>query len=226
VKRLYAIHRWIAGLAALQLLVWAGSGLFFAVAPMDRVKGEDRIERRPPETIVVDRLAPVPRIDGVVEVSLKVIGGRALYSVRARDSRVAFDAISGARVTIDAAFAEAIARTDQRGQPRARSVERIETAPVEYRGKPVPAWRVELDDDRHTVIYVDAHSGEVTARRNDLWRAFDFAFGLHVMSYQARDGSGNALLAAFAALGLLTAISGAALWGLRIRKRWRAPTPD
>jgi hypothetical protein len=219
VKRLYAAHRWLAAIAFLQLLIWTGSGLFFALAPMKRVRGEDRKS---------DDAAPI-RWDGVVppphgvvaeEVTLRMVDGRPMYLIRTREGRLLFDGRTGDPMEIDGDAAGRIARADQLGMPTADSVERIVDAPVEYRGKPLPAWRVHLADGRGTRIYVDALSGTVTARRNDLWRAFDFLWSLHVMDYRAREDTNSLLLTAFAMLGVVTVLSGGVLWAVRLRRRF------
>jgi hypothetical protein len=220
-KRLYALHRWLAALAFAQLALWTATGLFFALAPIDRVRGEDVVQ---PVHERVDWLRVVlpPPVEGATALTLRLVDGRPAWIVRGRDVAAGFDAASGAALTVDADAAARIARSDQKGQPRARSVERIEEAPIEYRGKPVPAWRIELDDGRGTRIYVDARTGEITARRNALWRVFDFMWSLHIMDYGARESFNHPLLVGFAALGLLTVLSGALVWGARIAKRRRA----
>ena len=93
-------------------------------------------------------------------------------------------------------------------------------APIEYRDRPLPAWRVLLADSAGTAVWIDARTGEVTARRNDRWRQYDFLWSLHIMDYRGRESFHHPLLIAAAVLGLLTVASGATLWVLRF-VRWR-----
>jgi uncharacterized iron-regulated membrane protein len=57
-------------------------------------------------------------------------------------------------------------------------------------------------------VYIDAVTGEVVARRNDLWRFYDFFWMLHIMDYGAREDFNNNLLRSSAALGWFFALSG------------------
>ena len=95
----------------------------------------------------------------------------------------------------------------------------MEAAPLEYRGRPLPAWRVELADGRDTRVYLDAATGAVTARRNGLWRTYDLLFGLHIMDYGGREDFNTPLLAGSALVGLATAGSGLLLWWAPARRR-------
>ncbi|MFP6687120.1 MAG: hypothetical protein VB934_20525 [Polyangiaceae bacterium] len=43
-RKLYAVHRWIAAIAMVQLAFWNATGLFFAVVPL--AEAAKRIARR------------------------------------------------------------------------------------------------------------------------------------------------------------------------------------
>lgn len=221
-RTLYGVHRWISLLAALQLLVWSGTGLFFALVPIERIRGTDRVATPSMAAIPWRDVAPLPAaaLAGAEEVTLRVVDGRPALVARAGGRRWAIDAATGTELRLDASAAERIARADQEGEPRAAAVLRVEAPPLEYRGGPVPAWRVELDDGRSTRVYVDAATGAVTARRNALWRTYDFLWGLHIMDYGRREDFNTPWLAALAALGVATALSGGAVWIARAA-RWR-----
>lgn len=222
-RTLHALHRWTALLALLQLLVWTGSGAFFAFMPIERVRGEDRAAKRPPAPIDWARVraAPPEALAGASEATLRMIAARAHWIARKGEARLLVDAETGRATQIDAATAVRIASDDQIGGPFTDvRATRVAEAPLEYRGKLLPAWRVDLHDDRGTRVYVDALSGAVTARRNDLWRVYDYLWGLHIMDWRGRDDHGNRLLQGFAVLGLLTVLTGGVVWIARWR-RWR-----
>ena len=94
---------------------------------------------------------------------------------------------------------------------------------TQYRG-PLPAWRVAFADANETAIYVTADTGRVTALRTDLWRIYDFLWGLHIMDWQAHENINHWWLWATAALSLVVAISGTIMfpsrfkWGARFRR--------
>jgi uncharacterized iron-regulated membrane protein len=170
-----------------------------------------------PPTSVLRKLAGRGRVD-----RLEFVGTPhgPVYRCKVGDSRARFDAHTGNEIAVDEAEAIAVARRDQPGAPLARSVVRIEhDADVEYRGKPLPAWRVTLADDGGTVVYVDALTAEVTARRNHVWRIYDFLWSLHIMDYREHETFKHPLLIVAASLGVLTVLSGAVLWGVR-SVRW------
>lgn len=223
-RKAYALHRWLSLAALAQLLVWTSSGLFFAVTPIARVRGEDRVVARPPAPIPWEQVGRLPAeaLAGAEEATVRVVDGRTIVVARGPgERRFAVDAATGRAVAFDAAAAERIARADQAGSPRALAVAEIRTAPLEYRGGEVPAWRVDLDDGRSTRVYVDAATGAVAARRNGLWRAYDFLWALHIMDYGGHEDFNSVWLVLFAALGLATALSGTALWVLRAARRAR-----
>lgn len=226
-RRLYALHRWISAIALVQLAIWVGSGLFFAAMPMTRVKGT------PVEganlTPLADEDAFVP--PGVV---LRELAGRGpvtklelvgtprgpFYRGKAGAARFRRGARTGEERSVDEREAREIAQRDQPGSPPVNDAVLIEQdANIEYRDRPLPAWRVRLDDDAGTVVYVDAITGEVTARRNDVWRIYDFLWSLHIMDYRGRESFNHPLLIGAAALGILTAVSGGILWATRF-VRW------
>ncbi len=222
-KRLLAVHRWLGVAALAQLALWTASGLFFALAPLAEVRGEDRRREQPAPAIDWDQVKAPPRstVQGAHQVTLRVVEGRPTYVVVTDDSQHLVDAESGKPVVVDEQMAARIARRDQQGQPPVRAVTHISAAPLEYRGKPLPAFRVDLDDGRNTHVYVGVNSATVTARRNDLWRTFDFMWSLHIMDYGQRDDFNHPLLVAFASLGVITVLSGGVIWLVRLRRRWK-----
>ena len=141
---------------------------------------------------------------------------------RAGKKAVRLSARTGDPWPVDEAEARDIARRDQPGAPAVTSSERLErSAPVEYRGRPLPAWSVELADPDRTRVYVDAHTGEVTARRNGTWRTYDFLWGLHIMDYREHEDFRHPLLIGAAGLTVATAVTGLVLWGARWWRVWR-----
>jgi uncharacterized iron-regulated membrane protein len=78
---------------------------------------------------------------------------------------------------------------------------------------------VALGDAAGTVVYVDASTGDVTARRNDRWRTYDFFWSLHIMDYRGREDFNHWLIRAAALLAMATVASGIVLLALRAA-RW------
>lgn len=140
---------------------------------------------------------------------------------RAHHSGLRLDARTGAVLAVSRAEAERIASGDQQSEPAVTDAVLVAAdPPIEYRDHPLHAWRVMLADDARTAIWIHARTGEVTARRNDRWRQYDFLWSLHIMDYRGRESFHHPLLIVAASFGLLTVTSGAALWLLRLW-RWR-----
>lgn len=226
---LYLAHRWISLAALLQLAAWTVSGTFFAIVPFARVRGASVAGAHQsvipdPEVVSVKTVMATLAARGIVPTSieLRATPDGVFYLLRAGDDRARLDARTGGERPVDRAEAEAIARRDQPGAPTVRNALLISSnAAIEYRERPLPAWRVALSDAAGTVIYVDAISGDVTARRNDLWRTYDFLWSLHIMNYGDRDRFDHPLLAGFGFLGVFTVLSGATLWIVRMSRAVR-----
>lgn len=230
-RLLYALHRWLSLAILAQFAIWLCSGLFFASFAIAEVRGEH-----------VDTAIPLTSNDGAALLSpattigiaaqlgfgsvealeLRFASGRPVYIARGpHHTALRVDARTGAVLPVEREEAEAIAQRDQRGGPSVNGALFVEAdPPIEYRDRPLPAWRILLADDKGTIVWVDAHTGEVTARRNDRWRQYDFLWSLHIMDYGGRESFHHPLLIAAAVLGLLTVTSGAVLQVLRL-VRWR-----
>jgi hypothetical protein len=229
-KRQYAVHRWLAAIAGIQLFLWSLGGFIFATHDIGWVRGEDRTNPSPEPPVAVDqvRIAPAEAVvradvEKVERIELRSLLGAPVYEIHHAGGVALIDAHDGAaRSPIGRDDAEAIARNDRVGEPVVQSVALIEAdPPTEYRGRPLPAWKIALDDGEGTHIYVAAATGRVTARRNDAWRRFDFFWMLHTMDYGGRDDFNHPLLIGAAGLGLITVLSGWLLWGARIVRRIR-----
>ena len=228
---LYAVHRWLSLAILAQFAVWLCSGLFFSSFSIADVRGEhletaqaltsdDGAALLSPATAI--GIAVQSGFGSVEALELRLAGARPVYIARGpHHVGLRLDARTGALLPVERAEAEAIARHDQRGEPPVNSALFVEAEPsIEYRDRPLPAWRIALRDDRGTMVWVDARTGEVTARRNDRWRQYDFLWSLHIMDYRERESFHHPLIIVAAALGLLTIASGVALWVRRF-VRWR-----
>ena len=94
-------------------------------------------------------------LDAPTSLELRASPAGQFWLVRAKNRAIRLSAESGQAAPVTRAEAEATARRDQPASPAVREARRIEAAPVELRGKPLPAWRIELDDAAHTVVYAE-----------------------------------------------------------------------
>lgn len=226
-RKLYATHRWLGAVIGVQLLAWSTGGLVFSTHNIDWVHGDHTrnitaARDLPLAQVVLSPAEALTRsgMAGVSQIALRNLNAAVVYELKHADKTVLVDAATGTMLSpLDRETATAIAKADQRGSPTVRGVEHVvANPPSEYRGQPLPAWRVAFDDGENTHVYVDAASGLVRARRNDAWRRYDFFWMLHTMDYRGRDGFNHPLLIAFAAFGVITVLSGFVLWFVRLRR--------
>ena len=119
-----------------------------------------------------------------------------------------FDASTGARISpLSEQLARKVAEMDYLGDGEIVRAALMSFPPQEYRG-PTPVWRLDYNDRFNTRIYVSPSSGEVRARRNDIWRLYDFFWMLHIMDYEDRENFNNPLLITASITGFIFALSG------------------
>ena len=232
------VHRYLGLVIGVQLFLWTISGMVFSWNSIQAVRGENRIRSQQPVDLSDFELGDINQMIGSVKladmdslrpvsVALHTMLGQPVYEVTCRgdlaEQFLLLDAVSGVRLSpIDPDLAGRIAQADFAEEVDVRSVELVEAvgSHSEYRGKELPAYRVELDHPSGTVIYVSAERGVVTTRRNNRWRIFDFFWMLHTMDYQGRDNFNHWLLRIVSAFGLLTVLTGYVLW-LKTSPRWQ-----
>lgn len=219
-------HIWLGWLVGVPILMWTVTGLFMVARPIDQVRGETLRVERPDQPLPPGALAPLSRpatgAAPVREVRTAMQRGAAVTTVTFMDGTNArYDAASGAPLPpVTAAEARAVAAQEIRSSSPVASVQLFAAgkAPGDFR-KPVPAWRVALEDGTH--VYIGQHSGAIEAVRTRWWRAFDVMWGLHTMDLKTREDTSHPVLILFAALAALGALLGCVLM-FRRRKPPRA----
>lgn len=219
-RTIHTAHRWLGLLLAVQVLLWMASGVIMSWFPIEQVRGETAAAIAAPVDLAAKGYFPpggvIADSAGAVEVRLKSWLDKTVYVVIGENGRALFDADTGDRLSpIGEALARKVADFDFRGEGEIARMTLMNNPPAEYRG-PRPVWRAEFDDPDKTRLYISPETGEVVARRNRIWRLYDFFWMLHIMDYEEREDFNNPLIRAFAATGLLFALSGLFLVGQRI----------
>ncbi len=211
---IHVAHRWLGLALAAQVLVWMTSGVIMSWFPIERVRGETAASIAAPVNLTPTAYFPpggvIADVAGATDVNLKTWLGRPVYVVTSEAGRALYDADSGERLSpIPADLARKVAQSDFRGEGELSRVTLMNNPPAEYRG-PRPVWRAEFSDSDATRLYISPETGDVLARRNRVWRVYDFFWMLHIMDYEERENFNDPLIRAFAVTGLLFALSG--LW--------------
>jgi len=230
------VHRWLGLLMALQIIAWMGSGLYFAIFPIETIRGEhltaepaalqpaDLVNLVSPSDAWSVILAQQGQGSVLNTISVQVSLGHSWYRVSGKSGEVQFtrmvDARSGDVLPfLNTAEVTRIAEDSLVSTGVIRLVELIEEprAGSEYRGRQLPIWKVSFEEPENLNLYIDGWTGEIVARRTSRWRIFDFLWMLHIMDFDERDDFNTPLLQLAAALGLLVALSGLIFWAMTTR---------
>lgn len=221
------VHKWLALLMAIQIVFWFVSGLFFAIAPIDRVRSEHvKADALAAGISVASAAAGLQRIAGAApgeRIEIRSLLSRPVALVSAEQGRPRlYDLTTGEQISpLPAAMAVRIAEADYAGDRRAAGVRLITRESTEYRSA-LPAWRVDFDDEANRALYVAQDTGVVTARRSTLWRVFDFLWSLHIMDFENHEDFNTPLLIGATALSLLMIVTGIILFPSRLGyNAWR-----
>ncbi len=218
------VHKWIGIIVGIQIVLWVVGGLVMSVFPIELVRGETA--SAPPDTTPIAAadlnvsLPEVLAVTGPAESlrTTRVAGRLYLEVARAGQPPVLVDAADGRVLDgIPSEMAREIAAADFTGAGKVRSVTLQEARSTEYRGA-LPVWRVEFDDARDTRLFVSPHTGRLVARRNDVWRLYDFFWMLHIMDYKERTDFNHPLLITASVIALIVSVSGFLLLFYRVRR--------
>ena len=207
-------HRFLGVFIGIQFLFWTISGLYFSWTDINEIHGdhykkEVNISPVIQPYIIDSTLQKLPF--ALHSLKIKNLGMENFLWI---NDSILIDPKSGLPLH-EISENQAIAVVKEHILPafKPKSAERISEvgAHDEYRGRPLPAFRVPLSGEGNPVAYVDATSGEFQRIRHRQWRWFDFLWMTHTMDYKGRDNFNTLLLRGFSLLGLITVLSGFAL---------------
>lgn len=222
---LTSIHKWIGVVIGIQVLLWVAGGLVMSAFPIELVRGETQSAKLEPAPIGADEFAIDLRetlaAHGPFTAlrSLRVAGRLYFEGQRGDAPTLLIDARDGrVQAGIDEAIARDVAIRNFTGEGDILAASLVSERLSEYRG-PLPVWQVRFDDARETALYVSATNGQVVARRNDVWRLYDFFWMLHIMDYRERVDFNHGLLIGASAIALVLSATGFWLLFHRVRLR-------
>lgn len=213
-------HIWLGWLVGVPIAMWLATGLFMVARPIKEVRGNHLRRVAPPAPLVLPgstMAAPDAQLEAM-HVTMQ--DGRAVAILTALDgSTRRVDFVTGkALPAMDAAAARALVAKRITGGDQ---VERVtlfpaDRTPFDFR-RPLAVWQVQLADG--TNVYVGRDTGAIEAVRTRWWRAFDLAWGLHIMDLSEREDTSHPVLIIFAALSLTGALIGCVLMFRRRKAR-------
>ncbi len=217
-------HKWIALVVGVQALLWMLSGLYMTAISIDVIHGDHLVEvdvqPLSSSALLIDPTTISTQFPGMTRFRLKRFMGREVYEVHALAVVALVDARSGALLSpLNEVTARQLAVSLYRGNAPIQAAEWLTRAPQEVSTRPVPLWRVSFADNSETALYLSPHTGELLAKRHDLWRWFDLLWMLHIMDYEERSDVNNTLLRVAESIGLVFSLSGVWLLFYSFRKR-------
>ncbi len=220
-------HKWIAWAVGIQALLWMASGLYMTAISIDIIHG-DHLVRLDPKPLAasgapVTADALVARYPGLRTFRLKRFMGREVYELHDGEGVHLLDARSGEPLgPLDSVAAQRLALSFYRGRAPVESVDWLTVTPREVATRPPPMWKVSFRDRNETTLYLSPQTGELLAKRHDLWRWFDLLWMLHIMDYDTRSHINNRVLQLASWAGLGFSLSGVWLLFYSFRRRRRA----
>lgn len=217
------IHKWLALIIGAQIVLWFATGWFISFFPIERVRGEHLARTPVPAALPPEALPPAIRDklkagSSVTRLETRILAGRPIVQVDRPDQHpLLFDLATGLQLSpISADMAKALAMADYAGNGKVAAVRPVTARTPQYRGS-LPAWQVEFADDENTALYVTSDTAKIEARRTDLWRMYDFLWGLHIMDWSEHDNINHWWLWLTAALSLIVAVSGTIMFPSRFK---------
>lgn len=217
-------HKWLALVIAIQAVFWTLSGLYMTAVHIDIIHGDHLVRSPRPAPIALDGLVEPTSLvpGGTRSVRLDSQLGQPVYIVDAVPGRMLFDARSGELLSpLDEAAARDRAISLYAGSGGISKVELLDQVPSEIRGRPAPIWRVEFAGFWKPTLYISPQTGELVAKRHDLWRIFDFVWMFHIMDYEEREDVNNILLRVATWMAATTSATGAWLLLYSFHRRRR-----
>ena len=219
-------HRYLGVLLGIQFLLWTISGLYFSWTNIDEIHG-DFEHKQPPQlaasfnlispSTVINQLSQ--KADSINQVQLITILQKPFYTIKYYGGNklhtILADAQTGIiRQPVNKDEALQIAAESFADIPTVQSIDYITSVSKndEYREKPLPAWKISFENRANTHLYVSSQTGKVETLRNNKWRTFDLLWMFHTMDYNGRDNINNWVLRAFSIFGIVTVLSGFALF--------------
>ena len=220
-------HKWIGLIVGVQALLWMISGLYMVVVPLDVIHGDHlaHVSTEPlkPAASRIGQAKLAELHPGITSVRLKNMLGKEVYEIKQGKAAAVIDAATGVKLSpLDRDTVMALAEESHVGEGEIRGIEWVTKAPSEVGTRPVPLWAVHYEEAGDTTLYISPYTGDIVARRHNLWRIFDFVWMLHIMDYDTRDDVNNTLLRIASITGVLFALSGAWLLLYSFTRRKRA----
>ncbi len=217
-------HIWLGWLIAVPLIMWTLTGLLMVWQPIEEVRGNHLRQATPMVALPADAeiAVDVSQLERPVKsVTVTMEGGLAITRITYMDDTVERYSENGRKIpSLNEIAARSVVEREIKGGNQFVSAKLFPAdQPASDFRRPIAAWQIALADGTH--VYVGEETGEVLAVRTQFWRAFDFAWGLHIMDLQEREDTSHPILIGFAGLAAFGVLMGTILLFRRRRYKQR-----
>lgn len=204
------LHKWLALLVGIQLVLWIVSGIVFSFINHENVNGRFIYQKHQTNHILQseDFVSLVGNYPLATEISQISLLERAVFKLVIDKKILLLDAHTRKAITPSEELIKQIATKHYQGGGTIQNINLLTEVSDENRGFSLPSWQVIFDDEFESHIYFSAESGEYQGIRTSSWRTFDFFMMLHFMDYGQRGDFNHALIIVAAVILLFFSMSG------------------
>ncbi|WP_417657473.1 PepSY domain-containing protein [Pseudidiomarina aestuarii] len=206
------LHRWTSLIILIQIVLWIVSGFYFSLTGHHAMSGNQyhHMDHTPNPLVNnsnVSQTDLMTRFSHIEAIELRSILNIPQFVVNSKSGQHYIDGQTGNVWQTTPELAAKIAFASYSGPGQLINVERVDGSSevVEWDAS---GYKVNIDDDLNTRIYVDADSGEVVAHRNSPWVLADWAFKLHFMDYSGERSFNHLLIVTAGIVTLWFSLSG------------------
>ena len=227
---LSSLHRRIALLLIIQVMIWCVTGFYFSWQGREGLTTQEYWHQLPAQPLVTKQHYETPdlqlqNLGDVRSVQVRIVDNIAQFAAtyvpnnthghqqapnRSRASPYAvawFDGETGHRWQTSAIMAQRLAVDSYLGSGMFNGIRDV------HRSNELPHWlgpgfRVDFADDLNTRVYIDQASGEVLGHRNDRWTLIDWMYRLHFMDYSGKRDFNNLFIIFAGLLSVWLSITG------------------
>mgnify|MGYP001361088178 CR=1 FL=1 len=232
-------HRYLGVIFGIQFLFWTVSGFYFSWTNIKTIRGETIHKEEPslrgedymvPVATILQQLKRTDTVHHLKTIQPVQVLNKAYYQFTFHNGKRMKTVLADAQTGI---FRGPLTKEEALAVAKNRLIQTAEVVSInyitqtnehhEYREKPLPAWAITFKEPVNSTVYVASELGTIQSYRNSSWRIFDFLWMMHIMDYKERDNINNWVLRIFTALGLITLMSGFALYMVSYRSGSRKP---
>ena len=205
------IHRYLSLFISIQFLLWTISGVFFSFNKIEEVRGEQYLLESKEMDFSIN--SPI-NVNSSGEIKFFYRLDDLVYEVNLRGSSYVYYQDGNPITKLSFSEVKEIIQTKTNLTPISVGEILKNERGSEYRGRPLPLFKVEsLNKDGKVInVYLDPYSGQIRAIRSTQWRMWDFLWGLHIMDWTDRDNFNNNFIKFFSVLAFISALSGILLF--------------